>query len=459
MSFKFFIIASLTIHIVGLTSLYFYYNPIILSPEPVEFFEEENRPTKQVKKLKDTLSISKTKKSVLRRKQKEKKQNILPKKQGLTAQPEQKSLRTGESQSHPANLAFKSEDLFISTQKEALSEAKDPLPKMQKPSIETADSPIELHLEEIKEEDSLASKLVQTPSQNLEDFEEVISDSPSSEQPQPATKLAPSDSMPIMSDSVKETKVSSQNLEDFEEVSSDSPSFEQPQPATKLAPSDSMPIMSDSVKETKVSSQNLEDFEEVNSDSPSFEQPQPAAKRTQEASRPTREGSMQINADFKKAEVAPQDESNVEGQANTHSVQTTEENSVPKVETLGTEENLHERTNAEPKSLSSTNSIKTFQSLKQKMGNPSLFYPDFARKAGMQGTVSILFFVTQQGLVDKIQLESSSGHSELDNFVIRTLARYEFLPGQESWVRHQVPFVLEGEEIERLLLRREKAEE
>ena len=369
MSFKFFIIASLTIHIVGLTSLYFYYNPIILSPEPVEFFEEESRPTKQVKKLKDTLSISKIKKSVLRRKQKEKKQNILPKKQGLTAQPEQKSLRTGESQSHPADLAFKNEDLLISTQKEALSEAKDPLPKMQKPSVETADSPIELHLEEIKEEDSLASKLVQTPSQNLEDFEEVTSDSLSSEQPQPA------------------------------------------------------------------------------------------AKRTQEASRPTRQGSMQINADFKKAEVAPQDESNVEGRANTHSVQTTEENSVPKVETLGTEENLHERTNAEPKSLSSTNSIKTFQSLKQKMGNPSLFYPDFARKAGMQGTVSILFFVTQQGLVDKIQLASSSGHSELDNFVIRTLARYEFLPGQESWVRHQVPFVLEGEEIERLLLRREKAEE
>ena len=93
--------------------------------------------------------------------------------------------------------------------------------------------------------------------------------------------------------------------------------------------------------------------------------------------------------------------------------------------------------------------IQAFHSLKQKMGNPSLTYPDFARRAGMQGTVSILFFVNQQGLVDKIQLESSSGHSNLDNFVIRTLARYEFLTNQETWVRYKMPFILKGEEIER----------
>ena len=72
----------------------------------------------------------------------------------------------------------------------------------------------------------------------------------------------------------------------------------------------------------------------------------------------------------------------------------------------------------------------------------------------MQGTVSILFSVTEHGLVDVIELESSSGHSELDNFVLRTIARYEFLPGQgPSRVRYKVPFILEGEEVEYLRLR------
>ena len=104
---------------------------------------------------------------------------------------------------------------------------------------------------------------------------------------------------------------------------------------------------------------------------------------------------------------------------------------------------------------SSGKQIKNFQDLKQKMGNTSLDYPDFARRTKMEGTVSVLFFVTQQGLVEQIQLESSSGHSELDNFVLRRLSRYEFLPGQETWVRHKISFTLKGEEMEPLT-RKEK---
>ena len=92
--------------------------------------------------------------------------------------------------------------------------------------------------------------------------------------------------------------------------------------------------------------------------------------------------------------------------------------------------------------------FKLFQSLKQKRGNNPLIYPGFARRGGMEGTVSVAFFVSEQGLVDQIQLLSSSGHAELDNYVLRELARYEFLPGQESWVQHQIPFKLEGEEKE-----------
>ena len=115
---------------------------------------------------------------------------------------------------------------------------------------------------------------------------------------------------------------------------------------------------------------------------------------------------------------------------------------------------ISEQTNSD--SSSSEKQIKNFQDLQQKRGNTPLNYPDFARRAKMEGTVSVLFFVTQQGLVEQIQLESSSGHSELDNFVLRTLSRYEFFPRQETWVRYNIPFILEGEEIERLKLREEK---
>ncbi len=97
--------------------------------------------------------------------------------------------------------------------------------------------------------------------------------------------------------------------------------------------------------------------------------------------------------------------------------------------------------------------FKDFQDVKQKKGNPPLDYPDAARRAGMEGTVSVLFFVTNQGLVDKIQLQSSSGYRELDNFVLRSLSHYEFLPDQEAWVQHNISFNLEGEEKERLKLR------
>ena len=97
--------------------------------------------------------------------------------------------------------------------------------------------------------------------------------------------------------------------------------------------------------------------------------------------------------------------------------------------------------------------FKSFSDLKIKAGNPSLKYPALARRNKGQGLVSVIYFVTKDGLVDKIQLESSSGHRELDNYVLRLLARYKFKPNQSSWVRHKVEFILEGEEEEILKLR------
>ena len=92
--------------------------------------------------------------------------------------------------------------------------------------------------------------------------------------------------------------------------------------------------------------------------------------------------------------------------------------------------------------------IRRFSFLKQKPGNPPLSYPVFARKLKMQGTVRLLFFVDERGLVEKIQLEKSSGHPELDNYVLRGLAKYQFLENQTGWVRDERTFVLTGEEKE-----------
>ena len=109
--------------------------------------------------------------------------------------------------------------------------------------------------------------------------------------------------------------------------------------------------------------------------------------------------------------------------------------------------------NKDLKQPSSSSGFRDFVDMKPKRGNPSLDYPYEAREQKMQGRVSIIYFVTPEGLVDQIQLEKSSGHSLLDNFVLRTVARYEFFPQQEGWVRHTVEFILKGEEVQNLKMR------
>ena len=100
--------------------------------------------------------------------------------------------------------------------------------------------------------------------------------------------------------------------------------------------------------------------------------------------------------------------------------------------------------------------VRDFSILKQRPENPPLSYPDFARKLNMEGTVILLFFVDERGLVEKMQMEKSSGHLELDNFVLRALARYQFLENQSGWVRFKKTFILKGEEKEYLRLRQEE---
>ena len=117
-------------------------------------------------------------------------------------------------------------------------------------------------------------------------------------------------------------------------------------------------------------------------------------------------------------------------------------------------------TDLENKKLKAKESVKQSQKarfkklseLRQKPGNPILDYPDFARRKGQQGELSVIFYVNAEGLTEQIQLELSSGHAELDNFVLRHLSKYKFLD-QNLWVRFKRKFVLKGEEVESLKLR------
>jgi len=101
-------------------------------------------------------------------------------------------------------------------------------------------------------------------------------------------------------------------------------------------------------------------------------------------------------------------------------------------------------------------SFKNFFELKQKRGNPEIVYPEFARKQKLEGRMVIHYYVSKDGLVDQLSIQSSSGHTKLDNYVLRILSQYEFLSNQETWVKHKLNFSLTGQEIERLNLRQKQ---
>ena len=97
--------------------------------------------------------------------------------------------------------------------------------------------------------------------------------------------------------------------------------------------------------------------------------------------------------------------------------------------------------------------FKNFFKIKQRRGNPPIAYPDFARRNKMEGQIILHYFISKEGIVNEISLRQSSGYPELDKYVLKLLALYEFLPDQETWVEHRLNFVLQGEQADRLQLR------
>lgn len=398
MSLKSFIIASLIIHVVGGIALYFYYNPIKLSPKPVEMVEGLKEPAEKAQEEKPL-----TKQSFLRKRKKQ-----------------------TESAPPPGPLApVKAEPTLLP---EAPAKVGPPPKKFQVEAIKAfreEESPVELTIEEIKENDPVSSSAPPAQSdsasisENLENFEVMEDDflqpleedplnAPAKDQPaKPSETSIKADLQKLAPSTAGEN--SQENVEDYEEL--------------LTFPEDSPKPKTDTIKQAKapltktqkpaLPPGNIEDYEELEE-----EPPAPFAQNTPE----------------------PQEEPPTPSAQNT-----------PK--TPAEQENIKQ--NSPPTKASPPD--RQFYSLKQEEGNPDISsYPDFARRGKMQGTVVVRFFVTKAGFVDKIQLLDRTGHSELDNFVIRSLANYKFLPDQEGWVSHTINYKLSGEELELLRLRQEE---
>ena len=77
-------------------------------------------------------------------------------------------------------------------------------------------------------------------------------------------------------------------------------------------------------------------------------------------------------------------------------------------------------------------------------GSLKIKYPEEARLEEKEGSVSLLYFVNHDGLVDRIQMLKSSGRSDLDNEALRVLARQQYPSGNSGWYKHQVDFKLKN---------------
>jgi periplasmic protein TonB len=75
-------------------------------------------------------------------------------------------------------------------------------------------------------------------------------------------------------------------------------------------------------------------------------------------------------------------------------------------------------------------------------------YPDSARRRGIEGTVVVKAYVTEQGRVAEVQVEQSAGYADLDRAAVEAVGRWRFEPAHRGrqpiamWVSIPVTFVL-----------------
>jgi TonB family protein len=89
--------------------------------------------------------------------------------------------------------------------------------------------------------------------------------------------------------------------------------------------------------------------------------------------------------------------------------------------------------------------IREASELTAKDGNPSPQYPVEDRKARREGKNVLVGKVGQDGKMEEVFLEKSSGSKSLDRSAIDAFQRWEFSPGQEGYIRKPFEFRLKGE--------------
>ncbi len=62
--------------------------------------------------------------------------------------------------------------------------------------------------------------------------------------------------------------------------------------------------------------------------------------------------------------------------------------------------------------------------------NPPLVYPERALRHGWEGTVSLKVWVSDQGMVERVEIERSSGYRLLDRSALEAIQRWRFAPAQ-----------------------------
>ena len=84
------------------------------------------------------------------------------------------------------------------------------------------------------------------------------------------------------------------------------------------------------------------------------------------------------------------------------------------------------------------------------LDNPPPLYPAVSRRTGEQGRVILRVLVNVRGTPDKVELNSSSGSSRLDDAAIDTVKRWRFVPARQgdqpvaAWVLIPITFTLKG---------------
>lgn len=66
--------------------------------------------------------------------------------------------------------------------------------------------------------------------------------------------------------------------------------------------------------------------------------------------------------------------------------------------------------------------------------NPPPAYPKSARKRRLEGVVQLRVWVSSEGRVQDVKIQTSSGHRQLDQEAVKTVRRWRFIPAKRNGV-------------------------